>query len=176
MFTGKGQESCGSVWESVWEGCVKTQLGNLEESVYVCVWACVESVYAVYTQLFMLSWLFHHPDEALLRRLPNVLSCQHWWNVSLPPFEIFSPKKEMETHIACMGEGGGREGGRGVGAPAGGSEREEREREWRPRGCSHLDLLYGHFHWTKMEGGGSFWIYWWEGEESRAKALKTGLY
>lgn len=31
----------------------------------------------------------------------------------------------------------------------------EREKE-RTRGCSHLDLLYGHFQWTKSEVGGHF--------------------
>lgn len=44
-------------------------------------------------------------------------------SVSLPPFEIFSPKKEMETLFACTGEGG-------VGEAAGGNGRErERARE-----------------------------------------------
>lgn len=32
-------------------------------------------------------------------------------SVSLPPFEIFSPKKEMETLFACTGEGGRDRGG-----------------------------------------------------------------
>lgn len=49
-------------------------------------------------------------------------------SVSLPPFQIFSPKKEMETLFACTGKGG-------VGATGGGSGRERsgRERERRAR-------------------------------------------
>lgn len=65
-------------------------------------------------------------------------------SVSLPPFEIFSPKKEMETLFACTGEGG-------VGEAAGGNGRE-RERVC-GGGRSHLDLLYGHFHWRKSGEG-----------------------
>lgn len=69
---------------------------------------------------------------------------------SLPPFEIFSPKKEMETLFACTGEGG-----RGRGGCWWKWERE-RESGWGERGRSHLDLLYGHFHWRKKWEGDPF--------------------
>lgn len=73
-------------------------------------------------------------------------------SVSLPPFEIFSPKKEMETLFACKGEGG-----RGRSDCWWKWERERGE-----RGRSHLDLLYGHFHWRKS------------GEETRLDLLAAG--
>lgn len=72
----------------------------------------------------------------------------------------------METHIACMGEGG-------VGAPAGGSEREkgERERE-KEREDAHIWICsMGTFTGQKVGWGGSFWIYWKEeaGREVRKR-------
>lgn len=49
--------------------------------------------------VFMLSRRFHPHDEAHMHRLPNALSPVGVGEMSfsLPPVQIFSPKKEMEN-------------------------------------------------------------------------------
>lgn len=112
----------------------------------VCVWVldtfvCVrewKSVCYIYTLLFMLSRLFHRPDEVHIHRLPNTLSCQHWWSVLLPaPVWDFFTKKGNGKLVAAWGREGGLTGG------GSGREKSVGEREKREGGCSHLELLHG---------------------------------
>lgn len=109
----------------------------------MCVCECV---YSVYTVLFMLSRLFHHPDE-----VHTYTGCQIHSPVStgemsfsLPLFEIFSPKKEMENS-------GLRRGGR-VTRGGRGREKTVGERGRRKERMFTSGVAPWHFHFGGVEG------------------------
>lgn len=112
---------------------------RIKERRHLCV--CVrECVYTVYTVLFMLSRLFHHPDE-----VHTYAGCQIHSPVSigemsfsLPLFEIFSPKKEMENS-------GLRRGGR-VTSGGRGREKTVGERGRRKERMFTSGVAPWHFH------------------------------
>lgn len=84
-------------------------------------------------------------------------------SVSLPPFEIFSPKKEMETLFACTGEGG-------VGEAAGGNERE-REGRGGARTFTSGFALWA-LSLEEKVGRGPVWIYWQQEEDREVTASR----
>lgn len=84
-------------------------------------------------------------------------------SVSLPPFEIFSPKKEMETLFACTGEGA-REGSGRLLVEMGGGRGSEDVHIWI---CS-----MGTFTGEKM-GRGPVWIYWQEEDREVTASRKV---
>lgn len=125
----------------------------------VCMHTCVLKVYIQYIHS-CLCWV----DCFITLMKHSYTGCQMCSPVSIgemspcPRLKFFHQKRKWKhTLLACWG----REGlGRLLEEVR---EKREREREWRTQGCSHLDLLYGHFHWTKSGGDqnvGSFWIYW----------------
>lgn len=118
------------------------QACNLK-TVCVCVcWKCVYSIYAVvYAELTVSSpWWSTHTQPALLSALVKCRS-------PCPRFRFFHQKRKWKHSLLARG----REGSGQLVVEAG--EKRVGEREKGEQGHSHLDLLYGHFHWRKSREG-----------------------
>lgn len=118
----------------------------------LCVHKCVLKVYIQYIHS-CLCWV----DCFITLMKHSYAGCQMCFPVSngemspCPRLRFFHQKRKWKHTLLARG----REGlGRLLEEVREDGERE-REKE-RTRGCSHLDLLYGHFHWTKSEVGGHF--------------------